>query len=473
MLYYQDYIISEKRLEHTNTYVMQGTKKKPDKQMKIFVLALLTNIFFIGQIAVSELYAQENAEKDTTRLSADQMKIEEAVYEKLMRDPKVLRHGADAKEGWILVPSTQTTIRFGGFIQMNYIHDFQNAGYPYGDFIPSLIPVPTDKSSGTQFDPRTSRITFETKTPTKAGTVSTFFGIDFATSSAAPRLRQAYVSWTNNRNGGNILLGKSWTTFIDLGVWPELYDLEGPNAMTGLRQGVLRYSFTMDKLKQWVASVALEQPLTAVQNGIGSESLPDLAAKVSWNKDWGHLTAAGLARQLIAESTMNTGKDKAFGWGLSLSGNLLIPGTKRNTPKELLGNLGPRQDNFKFQLAGGHGIGRYVFDLGSAPEPQDAWFNDGLNKLTPLNEIGGFGAYQHWWSDRWRTTLVGGWVEKSKLEELSADEFKQSIYTAANLIFRPFNRMDVGVEYYWGQRTNRDDQFGYSNRLLVGVNYVF
>jgi hypothetical protein len=210
-----------------------------------------------------------------------------------------------------------------------------------------------------------------------------------------------------------------------------------------------------------------------VQNGIGFEGLPDLAANIIWTKDWGHLGAAGVARQLIAESTGNTGRDQAFGWGLSFSGNLKIPGTKRETPKELLGNLGPRQDNFKFQVAGGHGIGRYVFELGSAPEPQDAFYNNELNEIKPLIEVGAFGAFQHWWTDMLRSTIVGGWVEKTGLSDLPSDEFRQSIYAVGNLMYRPFNRMDVGVEYYWGQRTNKDGQSGHANRLLVGVNYVF
>jgi hypothetical protein len=422
----------------------------------------------------TQVYAQENKKnQDTTQLTVDEIKIQESVYDKLMRDPRILNQDAEASEGWIPIPAMETFIRFGGFVQANYIHDFQNTGYPYGDFIPSLIPVPTDKTSGTQFDPRTSRITFETQTPTKIGSVNTFFGFDLSTSSAAPRLRQAYVSWTSKRSGGNILLGQSWTTMMDLGVWPELFDLEGPNAMTGLRQVVLRYSFTLDKSKQWIAAASIEQPTTMVQNGIGFESLPDLSAKVTWSRDWGHLAGAGIARQLIAESTANTGKDRAFGWGLSFSGNLKIPGTKRKTPIDLLGNLGPRQDNFKFQIAGGHGIGRYVFDLGSAPEPQDAWYNNEINRITPLNEIGAFGAYQHWWTDRWRSTIVGGWLVKTNLEGLPSNELKESIYTVANFIYRPFNRMDVGIEYYWGKRTNKNGQSGLANRLLIAANYVF
>jgi hypothetical protein len=444
------------------------------KQGMVICQLISLVIFGIGIVTNTQVYAQENKkDQDTTQLAADEIKIGESVYEKLMRDPRILNHDAEARQGWIPIPAMETSIRFGGFVQVNYIHDFQNTGYPYGDFIPSLIPVPTDKTSGTQFDPRTSRITFETQTPTKIGSVSTFFSFDLATSSAAPRLRQAYVSWTSNRNGGNILLGQSWTTMIDLGVWPELFDLEGPNAMTGLRQVVLRYSFTLDKSKQWIAAASIEQPETNVQNGTGLEGLPDLAAKITWKKDWGHLGAAGILRQLIAESTANTNKDQVFGWGLSLSGNLKIPGTTRQTPKELLGNLGPRQDNFKFQLAGGHGIGRYVFDLGSAPEPQDAFYNNELTEIRSLNEIGAFGAYQHWWTDRWRSTIVGGWLEKSMFEELPSNDLKQSTYAVINLIYRPFNRMDVGIEYYWGQRTNKDGQSGEANRLLVGVNYIF
>ena len=87
-------------------------------------------------------------------------------------------------------------------------------------------------------------------------------------------------------------------------------------------------------------------------------------------------------------------------------------------PSSLLGNLGVRQDNFKFQIAVGQGIGRYVFDLGSAPEPQDAYYNSANFKITALNEIGAFGAYQHWWSNRWRSTFVGGWVEMKDIENL-------------------------------------------------------
>lgn len=115
----------------------------------------------------------------------------------------------------------------------------------------------------------------------------------------------------------------------------------------------------------------------------------------------------------MAESTNGGGKDSAFGWGLSVSGEVLVPGTKRpNAPSD---GLGPRQDNVQFQIAGGSGIGRYVFDLNSAPTPQDGVYNNATMELTPLEEIGAFGAYRHWWTDWVRSTVVGSFVTMNNL----------------------------------------------------------
>jgi hypothetical protein len=399
-----------------------------------------------------------------------------AVFADLVDDPRNRRSGPDPGEGWIQIPGKETSLRFGGYVQANYIHDFQDAGYQFGLFIPSLIPVPTDHTPSTQFDARSSRLTFETQTPTRHGKLSSFVSMDFAgdpqVGSIQPRLRQAYVSWTVSASGGNILFGQSWTTFMDLGVWPELFDLEGPNAMTGLRQGVVRYSFKMGGSKHWLGGVALEQPATQVRNGIGLTDLPDALAQVTWSSGWGHLEVAGLARQLVAESTGGTGRDRAFGWGLSLSGSLNVPGTRRELPRDRADNLGTRQDNFKFQIVGGSGVGRYVFDLGSAPEPQDAIYDAATAVVTPLDAIGGFGAYQHWWADMWRSTLVGGYLKKTDMTNLPPDELEESIYAALNVIYRPFNRLDVGLEYYWGQRTDKEGSSGHANRCLFSVNYV-
>ena len=161
---------------------------------------------------------------------------ETSVFEELAKDPYERRYGHKPGDGWIPISGTATEFRFGGFVQLNVIHDFKDTGYLYGDFTPTLIPVPTDHSTNTEFDVRTSRISFETRSNTEeAGSVRTMISMDFAgqptSGSIQPRLRQAYVSWVGPQSNVSITAGQAWTTYLDLGVWPELFDLEGPNTI--------------------------------------------------------------------------------------------------------------------------------------------------------------------------------------------------------------------------------------------------
>jgi hypothetical protein len=406
---------------------------------------------------------QAAAKQTPSSAQKDKLESEVSVFEELFRDSRNRPKGMKLPDGWIPLPGRNTDVRFGGFVQANFIHDFQNAGYPYGEFITSQIEAPTDDTANTEFDPRTSRLTFETRTPgPKDAYYNTFFSIDFAGntegSSIQPRLRQAYLSGVGIFSGAAFAVGQTWTTFIDLGVWPDIFDLEGPNAMTGTRQVLARYSFILDEAKHFITDFSLEQPETGVQNGNGLSSLPDAVVRMNWRPGWGHLTAAALGRQLVAESMSGTGKDSAFAWGLSLSGELKVPNSK---------------DNFRFQVQGGSGIGRYVFDLGSAPTPQDAFYNEATATLSPLEEFGVFGAYQHHWADKWRSTLVLGYLSMNNLAEQPPDELKQTIYAVGNLVYRLYDRLDVGLEYYWGQRKNKDGQTGSASRLMLSVKYPF
>ena len=407
---------------------------------------------------------------------AQQGEPEESVFEKLIKDPYNRRYGHAPGDGWIPVPGTSTELRFGGFVQLNIIHDFQDTGFPFGDFIPALIPVPIEDTQNTEFDARTSQLTFETRTNTKkAGAVRTMISMDFAgdesEGSIQPRLRQAYVTWVGPLSNISFMVGQTWTTYMDLGVWPEIFDLEGPNAMTGLRQGLLRGSYAFGKNKQLIFELALEQPETFVANGIGLRDLPDLATRLNWQRDWGHLQAAAIGRQLVAVSTAGTGKDQAFGWGLSFSGNWLVPGTIcKDAPAD---DLGVRQDNIQFQVQGGSGIGRYVFDPGAAPTPQDAVYDEVTATITPLDELGAFVAYHHWWTDMLRSEFVYGVVSMDDLTIQPPTALERSSYALVNLLYRPFRRTDIGLEYYWGERENKDGQTGHANRIMFSVNFGF
>lgn len=411
---------------------------------------------------------------------------EEAIFLTLARDPYTRHYGHEPGEGWIPMPGTRTELKFSGFIQLNLIHDFQNAGFPYGWFVPGAIPVPTDHTPNTEFDTRTSRVTFETRTNTEeVGSVNTVVDIDFfgnisqfSDSILQPRLRQAYVTWVGPRTKGSFTAGYTWSTFLDLGVWPEIFDLQGPASMSGLRAGLVRGSFALGKEGKTIVDVSLEQPNTAVQQAADAEQtprgikdIPGLAARVNWQRDWGHLQVAGIVRQLTAENADGEGRDSAFGGALSLSGTWLVPGTKKASWQS--DNLGTRQDRLQFQVQGGPGTGWYIFDTASVETGQDAVYDEQEEKLEALDQFGWFVGYHRWWTTRLRSQFVYGVEDVDNLDIQSGDSYDRAVYVLANLFWRAFNRMDIGLEYNWGQRRNFNGQEGEANRILLGLNFGF
>jgi len=421
-----------------------------------------------GHVKGKKVLEQLNERLDKGKLKIEQLEAEserqkrkwDTRFDKIRRDPRNRLQGTGADAGWISVPGKKTDIRFGGFIQLNIIHDFQNAGQNFGEFSPAEIPVPTDGTSNTEFDPRTSRMIFETRTETAMGKYSTFLSTDWAggsDNSSSPdfRLRQVYLTGVGLLTGTAFTVGQANSTFMDNLAWPEIFDLEGPNSLSFIRQGLLRISWEVDEAKHWIASFGLEQPDTDVTNGDGKKNWPDAVARVDVNHDWGHLSAAVLGRRLKATSTTGTGSDKAAAWGLLFSGKLPVPDTA---------------DNFIFQVQGGDGIGRYIEDLNFAGG-QDAVYDTTKEQLRPLKEFGGFGAYQHWWTDKLRSTVTGGYLRVDNLNIQSSNSLKASIYTNGNLIYSPVKPLDVGIEYIWGQRKNKNGQTGHANRLMFSMKW--
>lgn len=399
------------------------------------------------------------------------------VFEKQMEDPYLRRYGREPGEGWIPLPETRTEIRFNGFVQVDYIHDFQDAGFAYNWFVPAQIAAPTEGTSNTEFDARSSRLAFETRTNTEeVGAVSTMFEFDFfgeplREGSVSPRLRQAYVTWVGPRSHVAFTAGQAWTTFIDLEVWPAILDMQGPNAMTGVRQGLLRGSYASGEGRELVFDLALEQPSTAVQGGAGLKDLPDLSARVKRGADWGHLQFAALARQLKAESDAGLGHDFDFGYGLLLSGQFQIPGTERTPSPD--DQRGPLHDAFKVQLVGGEGLGRYINDPASNAVPGDAVYDPVTGSLEVIPVFGYFAAYEHYWTDNVHTALVYGFVDVDNRDQEGAGALDRSRYVLANLGVRLFSRMYAGLEYTWGERLTKSGQTGHANRVQIGLNYGF
>lgn len=420
-------------------------------------------ILIFAMVSSLGLKAQEIKQDGTQDTVIVKPKIKPGtLYELIQADPRNRKYLEMGKQGWISGLGGNTFLRFGGFVQANFISDFQNTGYSFGEFIPALHPVPTEKTHSMAFDPRSTRITFETQTDTKHGYVHTFVGMDFngfaQQGTIQPRLRQAYVAWINANNRQSLLVGQAGTTIYDGDVWPEEFDLEGPNALLYLRQVMIRYTFMLTKSDQWIGSIALEEPNSLIQGGQGIEHAPDLIFTANWQQKWGHLRLGALGRWLSAERNNGTGKDESFGWGLTFSGQVMVP------------NM---DDNFQFQLYGGQGMGRYILDPGSASSGQDAVYDNIAADLTPLSTYGGFIAYQHWWIDKLRSNVIAGYTNMVNQAIQANDALNHTTYVTVNTLYSPFSRLDLGLEYYYGKRVNKSDDSGHANRLMLAVKYAF
>jgi hypothetical protein len=380
-------------------------------------------------------------------------------FDLLRRDPR--NNLGLKKDNWMGFEKLDTQVRFGGFLQVNLIHNFQDTNTKFAKFEPGKFPVPSGKTTSTEFSPRMTRLIFESRTPTPIGQYSTFISIDFFGNNdpgtIEPRLRQAYLTGVGVITGQAFLIGQAFSTFRDLQVFPEMFDLTGPNAWSRLFNGMVRFSFEIDQPHHWTATIALEDPDTDLSNGNDQTELPDGIARIDYNGNLTHFMAAIIGRQLKGTNTGGSGTDRAFGYGIEFTGKIGIPNVR---------------DTFKFQGFYGSGIGRYINDLDAAGG-QDAVYDTTKKQLTRLESFGGFGAYQHWWTARLRSTAVFGIVRVSNLTLQSATAFKESYYSLANLIYSPFKHFDIGMEYKYGQRKNKDDNTGHASRMMVSAKWHY
>ncbi len=412
---------------------------------------------------LEEVKAEQKRERlELEKLAREQKERDkqwETKFDLLRRDPRSRQELS--KEGWLRFEGFESQVRFGGFFQTNIIHNFQDPDNKFNKFKPGSFPVPSGKSTSTEIDPRTTRLVLETRTPTPIGNYSTFISIDFFGNNdpgdIRPRLRQGYLTGVGVISGSAFLIGQAFSTFRDVQVFPEMFDLQGPNGWSRLFNGMVRWSFHLDQSNHWVATFAVEDPDSDISNGNGESALPDGILRVDYNGDLHHFMLAFVGRQLKGTNASGSGTDRSFGHGFNLSGKIGIPDCR---------------DTFKFQGFYGSGIGRYINDL-DATGGQDAYYDDNDKKLKRLMSAGGFGGYQHWWTAAVRSTAVFGfvWVDNRGVQPGSA--FKSSYYTLANLIWSPFSHFDVGLEYLWGQRKNKNGQTGHANRMMGVVKWHY
>jgi len=398
------------------------------------------------------------------------------------------------------------------------------------------IPLPNTiaraRSNGIfQQSPRESRIGFETRTPTPFGEARTVMEWDWAgsttfapggagalgtTDSLVPRLRYGYGTL------GGFLAGQATSNFSDPDANAETLDFGGNAGEPGKgRQPQIRY--TMPAYWGTSLSFSAETPETQIATGNGLEfsdagvvptatttctvttigvattcttslltsgvtplnpakaSAPDFTAAWYWPQQWGHLDFSALLRPGL---DMTDGKyfSKQFvGYGGHF-GMDIKPGW-----------FGWVKDDFILHFVGGEGIGTYLnastnFSLatnygapgmyGSFGGPTTAAAAAQI-RATTTQELGAEIGYQHWWLDNLRSNISGGWeshngVPIKLVGAAQAASLNKEFFTGhANVIWNPVSFVDVGIEYFWGQRTVLNNQTATVNTLISAFKFRF
>ena len=400
---------------------------------------------------------QAEAEQPGTQILPSEVKVaqtaEEAGRLTDIEDPA--RIVDEELPGYIRIPNTDASMKLGGYVKMSVVNSFDQVGSE-DRFVVGTIPVTGEDAvaaNEASLTTRQSRLNLDVRRSTERGPLRAFIEGDFAGEGDTFRLRHAYGQF------GQLLAGQTWSTFTDTEVVPEDIDFEGLNGRVIVRQPQLRYFPNIGRDVQ--LAIAIEDPSPDVTGGMGLTEIPDIVASIRrsrWDKL--HIRSALLLRQIQAEPDDSPGvQETDTGWALSLSGYVPILAWSEH-------------DKFMFQMNYGEGIGRYINDLASVGG-QDAVFDPVTGELKAVPAFGGYVAFEHWWSNKMRSTFVLGLTDVDNFDFQPDDAYKRTTRVTANFLYSPIPRLDLGGELLWGERENKDGMTGDAVQMQIAAKYIF
>jgi hypothetical protein len=416
------------------------------------------------QIAQSHGQAQPRSEME--RSVIERLESLEATVSEQPEQPTNILTAGDFP-GSIRLPGTNMAFKPGGFVRLSAVNSFDPIGSDDRFIVGS---IPTEGDAEATEEPRAtisaarSKLNMDIRMDSSVGQFRAFLEGDFAGEGGTDnyRLRHAFGQYNQ------LLVGQTWSTFMDTAAIPEELDFEGLSAQINARHPLVRWAGLKLVGQNW--GFALENPESSFTGGDGVGVFPDIALNTSWNRERRHLQLGLLLRTLggtpLLEAGAQGAEDTAFAYGLNLSGSVVVG--RRND-----------FDNFKFQLNGGRGIGNYINDLRSVGG-QDGTF-DPQGNLDALPVFAGYVAYQRLWRPIPRTTFFRSlrstlvysyvWVDNYAYQLGGAYNVTQR--ASANLMFSPISKLDLGFEVIWGERRNKDNSVGQALQAQMVATFTF
>lgn len=353
-----------------------------------------------------------------------------------------------------------------GHMQLDGIYDFKRVDPTWESTLrPSAIPIEKGEfgdDGNTVVSVRQTQLGLRTLAPTPWGELKTWFEFDFfGTGSDAGdtkfNLRHAWAEV------GGLGFGQTNSNFMDISIFPNVIDWWGPSGMVFNRNPQLRYTWAAEGSE---FAVALEKPNGSFNTGIFGElspsfdeaatdktHYPDITAHWRNAFDWGHFQIAGVIRQLEFETRgtpNNEPNGDDLGWGFNLTG--------------VVNTFG--RDQLKLGLVYGEGIASFMNDGGINLAPED--FEGKAVEVT-----GVMAYYDHYWSDRWSTSIGYSMHDNDPLNQQADNEFQTGQYASVNLLFTPYPALLIGSEFLWGNHENVAGQDADDYRVQFSFKHKF
>ena len=370
----------------------------------------------------------------------------------------------------LLLPEN-TTMKIYGYAKLDAVYTDTGGTYEYA-YVPSAVPLDSANVPSNSFvmHAKQTRLGFATSTDTDYGKFNTKIECDFYGGASANewvsnswglRLRRAYGEL------GNLRVGQDWSTFIDLGAYPETLDFGGAAGSLFIRQAMVRWTqpFEGGSFQFAVENPEAKSPTAALWDDYGNpiygsdvtvsgnnEYMPDFIARVNFNPGGiGRYSVVGLARQFSYDNGVTDDTD----WGAAVSANAIF--------------ITFGEDNLHLNINYGNGLGRYM-----ESEFQDAFINPITGDIETNNQIGGFVSYQHFWLHNLRSTAVYSYAQRDNDNDFVSDAVDKSYQSVhANIIWSPIPRVNMGLEYIYGYRKIENGDNGDMNRLMCSFQYNF
>jgi hypothetical protein len=357
-------------------------------------------------------------------------------------------------------------VEFTGKIQMDYIYDFKRVNPDWNATLrPSQIACDGEscgKNGESIFSARQTSLGFKGYVPTDMGQLKTDLSFDlFGSGGGGATDFRLLNAWAEL---GKVGIGQYYTLFMNVDTFPNIIDYWGPNGMVFIRNPQIRYT-PYDSGDGVKVAVSLESPYAAIDTGkltlidpnldVKTHSrYPDLAAKFSVERDWGQVQVAGVLRSLGFEAKSGTGVERdgtKTGWGVNLSGWLKTVDRDRITG----------------QVVYGEGIASYMNDGGVDIGPNAAL------RAETVPTLGVFLYYDHYWSDKWSSSIGGSIHRQDNTENQDDKAFKQGSYASTNLLWYPAKNVLGGAELLFGRLELKDGSSFNDTRLQFSGQYKF